>query len=257
MSSEGTVLEDRFEDYLVRALMDFDDISYDDHADLLYKLAGQVVTHLRSYLKDEDAITNVLQYYQRPLADLIHAQMQEHYWESQSDYEVRVSKGFETLRPNTFSAPAGEATRPFRAPVDDKQYIRGMLFGEFSKCLYPAQKFQSDAERRFAVLLEDEATVRKWFKPAPGQFRIGYRYGRAEQDYEPDFVAETETGKLMCEVKAANEMDDPVVKAKAAAAVLWCARATDHEKANGGKPWRYLLIPHDALHGSITLSAVG
>src|SRR5262249_24908228 len=93
MGNEGVVAEERPESYLVRALMNFDDISYDDHADLLYKLAGQVVAHLRSYLKEEDAITNVLQYYQRPLADLIHAQMQEHYWESQSGYSVQVSKG--------------------------------------------------------------------------------------------------------------------------------------------------------------------
>ena len=30
--------------------MDYDDISYDDHADLLYDLAGQVVDHLGGYL---------------------------------------------------------------------------------------------------------------------------------------------------------------------------------------------------------------
>ena len=256
MSGEGVVEEERLENYLVRALMDFDDISYDDHADLLYKLAGQVVAHLRSYLEDEDAITNVLQYYQRPLADLIHAQMQEHYWESQSDYEVRVSKGFATLRPNSFTAPAGEATRPFRAPVDEKQYIRGMLFGGYEKCLYPVQKFQSDAERRLAILLEDEETVLKWFKPAPTQFQIFYRFGRSEQAYEPDFVAETKTEKLMCEVKSKAEMEDPVVQAKAAAAAKWCERASAHENANGGKPWRYLLIPHDEVTAASTLKGL-
>ena len=51
----------RLENYLVRALIDFDDISYDDHADLLYDLAGQMVKHLRSYLKDDGEVVNVLQ----------------------------------------------------------------------------------------------------------------------------------------------------------------------------------------------------
>jgi type III restriction enzyme len=51
----------RVEDYIVRALIDFDDISYDDHSDLLYDLAGQMVKHLHSYLSEEDA-ANVLQY---------------------------------------------------------------------------------------------------------------------------------------------------------------------------------------------------
>jgi len=255
ISEEGIVEEPRPENYLVRALMEFDDVSYDDHADLLYKLSGHVVTKLRSYLKDEDEVTNVLQFYQRPLAELIHAQMQEHYWESQSGTEVRVSKGFETLRPNSFSAPAGEAARNFRAPVDDKQYIRGMLFTGFTRCLYPTVKFDSDTERRFAVLLEDTTNVEKWFKPGSGRFQIFYRYGRGEQAYEPDFIVETDYEKRMCEIKAADEMDDPTVEAKAKAAIVWCHRATEHERANGGKPWRYALIPHDAVKATATLKA--
>ena len=38
--------ESRPENYIVSGLVDFDDVSYDDHADLLYELAGQVVKHL-------------------------------------------------------------------------------------------------------------------------------------------------------------------------------------------------------------------
>ena len=52
MSGTGIIPEAKLEDYLVRGLIDFNDISYDDQAELLYKLAGQVVTHLRYYLKD-------------------------------------------------------------------------------------------------------------------------------------------------------------------------------------------------------------
>ena len=35
------------------SLVDFDDIAYDDHADLLYDLAGQTVQHFRTYLTEE------------------------------------------------------------------------------------------------------------------------------------------------------------------------------------------------------------
>jgi type III restriction enzyme len=76
------VAEDRLEDYLVRGLIDFDDISYDDHSELLYKLAGQLVKHLQGYLPSPDDVKNVLQYHQRSLVDLIHAQMQAHYHEN-------------------------------------------------------------------------------------------------------------------------------------------------------------------------------
>jgi len=231
-------------------LVDFSDISYDRDADLLYKLSGQLVDHLRSYLPGEEDVENVLLYHQRALARLIHTQMQAHYRERALAYETRVSRGFTTLRANSYSAPAGAAPRDLREPVGDRQEIRGMLFTGFRRCLYPVQKFDSDAERRFALLLESEADTLKWFKPAPGQFRIYYN---REQSYEPDFCVETTSAKLLCEPKRRSELDDPDVRAKARAAVTWCVQATEHEMAHGGKPWSYLLIPHDAITAHRTL----
>ena len=99
--------EQRLEDYLVRGLIDYDDISYDDHADLLYDLAGQMVKHLLSYLSEGDA-RNVLIYHQRQLAAFIHVQMQAHYWEKTTGYDVVVSKGFTALRQSAFTTPASD-----------------------------------------------------------------------------------------------------------------------------------------------------
>jgi type III restriction enzyme len=253
MSGTGIVPEANLEDYLVRGLIDFNDICYDDHAGLLYKLAGQVVAHLRSYLKNEDEVLNVLQYHQQALVNLTHAQMQEHYEEKAAAYEAHVSKGFTTMRPNNYSAPAGETERDFRAPVSDKQDIRKMLFAGFGKCLYRVQKFDSDSERRFAMVLENDKEVLKWFKPAKGDFQIYYA---SEASYEPDFVVETKTAKFLCEPKAANEMMAEEVLAKAKAAAEWCALATTHEKQHGGKPWTYLLIPHDVITDNKTLQGL-
>jgi type III restriction enzyme len=243
----------RAEDYLIRTLIDFDDISYDDHADLLYKLARQVVVHLCSYLPDETAVRNVLQYHQQRLAELLHVQMQAHHWERATTCEAHVSKGFTALRPNNYSAPAEEGIRNFRAPVEERQYIRGMLFGGFRRCLYPMQKFDSDPERRFAMILEDDESVLKWVEPAKGRFQIHYRH---DQSYEPDFVVETHDAKFLCEPKRASEMEDDEMHAKTRAAVTWCERAAAHERAHGGKPWSYLLIPHDSITASRTLQGL-
>lgn len=252
--SGNPIKEERPENYLVRGLIDFDDISYDDHADLLYKLAGQLVAHLRSYLPDEEAVHNVLQFNQQRLAALIHTQMQAHHWEHATGYEAHVSRGFQTLRSNSYSAPAGEQVRDFREPVEERQYIRGMLFGGFRRCLYPVQKFDSDPERRFAIMLENEADESlKWFKPAKGQFRIYYRQ---DTPYEPDFVVETSTAKYLCEPKRASEMTDEEVLEKARAAIAWCERATRHELEHGGKPWSYLLIPHNQITDTRTLQGL-
>ena len=253
MSGTGIVPKDRLEDYLVRGLIDFNDICYDDHSDLLYKLAGQVVAHLRSYLADEDEVVNVLQYHQQSLVNLIHAQMQEHYEEKAAANEAHISKGFTTLRPNNYSAPPGEMERDFRAPVSDKQDIRKMLFGRFRKCLYRIQKFDSDSERRFAMILENDKEVMKWLKPGKGYFQIPYS---GDASYEPDFVIETKTTKFLCEAKSAGEMTDKEVQAKARAAVEWCKNATTHEQKHGGKPWLYLLVPHDIISDNKTLQGL-
>ncbi len=49
-----------------------------------------------------------------------------------------------------------------------------------------------------------EASVSRWVKPGAGQFRIEYR--RA-QSYEPDFVVETATEKLIVEIKARRDLE--------------------------------------------------
>ncbi len=249
-SGNGVVEEKRLEDYLVRGLIDFDDISYDDHAELLYKLAGQVIEKLKSYLSNEDDVKNVLQYHQKSIVNLIHSQMQGHYYEQATGYEGLVSRGFISLKPAFYSASKDEPIRNFRVPIDDRQNIRSMLFGGFEKSLYPIVKFDSDPERRFSVTLENETDVIKWTKPAKGFFQIHYS---AETQYEPDFIVETKTTKYLCEPKRASEMKDEIVLAKAKAASEWCKYASEYEKQNSGKPWKYLLIPHDEISESQTL----
>ncbi len=245
--------EQRLEDNIVVALVDYDDISYDDHADLLYKLSGQMVSFIKSYLNDDGKIKNVVQFYRKKLADLIHGQMNKHVTMEYSDYQASVTRGFERPKIGSVTMDASENVRHFRQNIDNKSDIRGMVFEGFSKCLYPQQKFDSDSERQMAVLLEDEKSVLKWFKPARNDVKIYY----SDNDgYEPDFVVETNTEKLLCEIKRSDEMTAGEVQQKAKAAIKWCEFASQHESENNGKAWHYLLIPHDAVKFSSTLSGL-
>lgn len=249
----GGIEEARLEDYIVSGLVDFDDVSYDDHADLLYDLAGQTIRHFMTYLSEDDT-RKVLRCYQRDIARFIHVLMQEHYWEEAVDYEVKISKGFTELKQSAYSAVAGEASLNFRHSPADKSNMARYLFGGFQRCLYPVQKFQSDAERKMAVILDREAI--KWFKPAKGQFQIYYQNGADHLEYQPDFVAEGSDTIYMLEPKARNELDAPDVQAKKTAAVQWCQHASSHVASYGGKLWRYALIPHDVIAENMTLAAL-
>ena len=249
----GQSEEPRLENYIVRSLVDFNDISYDDHADLLYDLASKTVRHFAGYLKP-DEVCDVIRCHQREIARFIHAQMQEHYWEDTVGYEVKISKGFTELKESAYTHTAEQPLADYRVSPSDKSNMAKFLFGSFKRCLYPVQKFQSDAERKLAVILEREAE--KWFKPAKGQFQIYYKQGADHPEYQPDFVAETADCIYMLESKAKNEMEDPVVLAKRDVAVTWCKQASDHAGTCGGKSWKYALIPHDAITENMTLKGL-
>jgi type III restriction enzyme len=245
--------EARLEDYVVSGLVDFDDISYDDHSDLLYDVATQTVQHLRDYLSEDDT-RKVLRCYQRDIARFIHAQMQDHYWEDVVGYDVVISKGFTELKPSAYTAVAGEPPSDYRRAPADKSKMAGYLFGGFQRCLYAVQKFQSDPERKLAVVLERDAL--KWFRPPKGQFQIFYKAGADHPEYQPDFVAETKDVIYLIETKARNELRTPEVEAKRDAAVSWCRHASDHAATYKGKPWQYLLIPHDEVTENMTLAGL-
>jgi type III restriction enzyme len=248
---KGGIEETRLEDYIVSGLMDFDDVAYDDHADLLYDLAGQTVKHFLGYLSEEDT-RKVLRLHQRDIARFIHAQMQDHYWEDAVDYEVKISKGFTELKPSAYTVNEKDALLDFHHSPEDKSNMARYLFVGFKRCLYREQKFQSDSERKMAVILDREAL--KWFRPAKEQFQIYYRWKGEESGYQPDFVAESEDVIYMVETKARSDMALPEVLAKKDAAARWCVNASDYARTYDGKPWQYLLIPHDALSDNMTLT---
>jgi type III restriction enzyme len=248
--AQGNLIERRLEDYVVSGLVDFPDIAYDEHADLLYDLAGQVVRHLLSYLPEKDA-AQVLALHQREIARAVHAQMQDHFWKDDTvEYHHEVRQGFTELRESAYTA-LREAPLDYRVPPADKSNMARYLFGGFSKCLTTVTKFQSDAERKLAVILERESL--KWLRPAKGQFQMYYRSGNDHLEYQPDFVAETADRILMLEPKMATQMQDRDVLAKRDVAVQWCGWATAHAQTYGGKPWQYALIPHDAIAENMTL----
>ncbi|WP_369051358.1 DEAD/DEAH box helicase [Burkholderia gladioli] len=248
--------EGRAEDYLLRYLIERNEIDYDAHAGLLYKLAGQVVARVKSYLANDAEVENVLLRHGRHLADFIFAQMMNHYRETplgEDDYEVTVTRGFMLLQAQPMNVPAGQRVRDFKQAVAPLSDTRKHVFGGFAKCCYTLQKFDTDPERRLAVVIEADPSTEKWIKPGRNQFRIDYRSGEA---YEPDFVVETKTNILICEVKARNELDDATVKAKAAAATKWCRTATEHAPGGGTKPWVYLLVPDDQIRANSTLDGL-
>lgn len=250
----GVATEDRLENYIIRHLIDKDIIDYETHAELLYKIAGQVVNHIKSYLTDPKDQANVCLCHGRDIATFILNQMMKHRFETPTEYRVDITRGFTSLRPQNYSSSKNKP-RDFRDPAIPLSDTRKYVFGGFGKCCFHFQRFDSDPERQLAVMLDsaEETTVQRWMKPAENQFQIEYESGRR---YNPDFVVETDSKFLIIEVKAKNELSDPVVMSKTDATKKWISYANQITKGAGKKEWLYILVPHDEIKPSSTLAGI-
>jgi type III restriction enzyme len=125
----------------------------------------------------------------------------------------------------------------FHTAIDAKKDIKKYSFNGYKKSYYPECGFDSDTERLFSVILEDDKSVIRWIKPPLNQMNIFYRPGT---QYNPDFLVETATDKYMVEVKAENEKKNPEVLLKKEEGERWCKYATMCDA--DGKTWHYRLI---------------
>jgi len=139
---------------VVSGLVDFNDISYDDHADLLYDLAAQTVRHFQTYLSEKTR-ARCCAVISGTSAALSTQQMQDHYWEDVVGYEVKVSKGFTELKQSAYTYSVQEPPTGLSSSASGPRATwQSTCLEAFRHCLYPVQKFDSDAERRLAVILE-------------------------------------------------------------------------------------------------------
>jgi type III restriction enzyme len=51
----------------------------------------------------------------------------------------------------------------------------------------------------------------------------------------------------MIETKKEADIETSDVQEKTEAALLYCNNASEFTTQNGGKPWKYILIPHNAV----------
>ncbi len=83
----------RPEDAILAEMLDeYNDISYDDHADLLYRLLGEVVTSIRERLKDEKEVESAVICNAGPLAEAVYEQLKKHEIVYADGWETKVSR---------------------------------------------------------------------------------------------------------------------------------------------------------------------
>jgi type III restriction enzyme len=253
VTGSGRIVPDRMDNLIVNEMLNKPEVDYDEQAELLFKLARQALVKLKSYLQDQE-VENVVQYHKRDLADQIYSQMMPHFYLEEPEYDEPKVYGFVEILDPSFEKLTADSIHDFKETIQPTSAIPSKVFSGFQKACHSLYKFDSKTEKDFACLLEQDRDVLKWLRPARNQFQIWY--DRNSKRYEPDFVVEAASVIYMVETKVARDIHSEEVQKKAQAALNYCAGATKYTAANGGKPWKYLLIPHDAVMLNMSLSGL-
>lgn len=235
---------------IVNEVINYDEISYDDNSDLLFKLSGQAVAHLEANINVSGDLPLLVRQYRKIIADIIYSQMMDHFQTSEPEYGESTVQPFVRIEPWNFSALPDDK-RHHTDVISPLRLIPKLVFSGFEKACHFEYKFDSKTEKDFATLLENDETVIRWMRPSQRQFNI--YWDKTSRTYQPDFVVETAKCIYLAETKASNELESPEVLSKMKAALTYCSRASTFTAEYGGKPWRYLLIPHDEVNQSTTL----
>ena len=212
------------------------ELSFDD-ADYILDIVNQYLSQIEG---DADNQRKVVRRYASLIVEDIRKQIYEHMERKTEDSHI-VQKDLILFRKFVKNIKKDGVLR-YDAPFSDKANIKKYLFDGYKKAYYPQNAFDSNSERLFSIILESDPDVIRWIKPPLNQLGLFWQAG---QQYNPDFLVETTTGKFMVEVKASNELDSAEVIAKAREGIKWCRFASDADPDK--KKWEYRLIADDNI----------
>ena len=213
------------------------ELSYDD-ADFIIDVVEQYLAQIPG---DEEEKKKIVRRYAGLIVNDIKKQIYAHMDRKTQDVHI-VQKDLIVFRKFVKNVKKDGQVR-YDKPFTDKSNIKKYLFTGYKKSYYPANAFDSDTERQFSIILEEDPDVIRWIKPPLNQLRLFWKAG---QQYNPDFLVETTTGKYMVEVKALNEVNNEEVVSKAREGIRWCTFATTADPDH--KSWEYRLISDDNIH---------
>ena len=247
----GRIKNDSPENIIVNELINYPEIDYDEQSEFLFKLAYQATAKFKEYLKDEE-LENVVQYHKSEIGRFIYQQMMEHFYVEAPEFEKPLIdvKAFTKIEDHNYSKYSQDQIYDYKETINPTADIPKKIFTGFKKSYHLLYKFDSKTEKDFSIILEQDNDVLKWLRPAHNQFRIYWAHN--SKQYQPDFVVESIDAIYIIETKKQDAMDDDEVRDKTRAALEYCKYASEYTASFGGKPWKYVLIPHNAVQTNMS-----
>lgn len=213
------------------------ELSYDD-ADFIIDVVEQYLSQIPG---DEEEKKKIVRRYAGLIVNDIKKQIYTHMDRKTQDIHI-VQKDLIVFRKFVKNVKKDGQVR-YDKPFTDRSNIKKYLFTGYKKSYYPANAFDSDTERQFSIILEEDPDVIRWIKPPLNQLGLFWKAG---QQYNPDFLVETTNEKYMVEVKAQNELNNEEVVSKAREGIRWCTFASTADPDH--KIWEYRLVSDDNIY---------
>ena len=234
---------------IIVQLMNYEEIDYDNNAELLHHLASQAFDAINTNLEDPSKIKQVIRQFIRVIADRIYAQMKDHFSITYAGFSEPIISPFSVIEKHNYTLEVGNI-KDYTDIIHPISLVPKFLFRGYLKACHAQYKFDSGTELDLSYIFENDKSVLKWLRPAFNQFHISYNNKTTR--YEPDFVVETADTIYLIEAKAQKDMDSPDVLAKKEAAEFYCKTATEYTSQFGGKPWKYIIIPHTDVNRTVS-----
>lgn len=247
MNNKTTEIEKKGKDYLpediehtlVAQLWNKPEIDYEKCSELLFKLSNQAINKLKSYLSDDEVIS-VIKDYKTQIADYIYSQMKMHLVIQEGKLIGKKVLPFVRIEKHNYSKIYKDDLYDYHQTIEAKE-LKSKVFTGFKKTCHSAYKFDSIPEKDLVTCLENDTKVLKWLRPAPNQFNI--IWNKQGNQYEPDFIVETDDIIYMVEVKKNIDIATNEVQEKKKAGIKYCENATEYNLENNKKKWKYIIIP--------------
>jgi type III restriction enzyme len=194
------------------------------------RIVDQLVAGIRDYAGESGVEKILSSYAPRAAARLISIVTAEHAKYLAPPSFADVVK----LRPLALPRPSTRQVLMDRAG----KFNRSAAYDSFTRCLYPADWFDSEPERAVANMLDDSDEVSCWVRLHVGELPILWRSDGRE--YNADIVViENSDIHWIIEIKADDTVEGSAVQQKRRAAERWVNHVNADESVTS--EWHYLL----------------
>lgn len=235
------------------------ELDYDLYSDWLYSMAHDAVEAMKENYPNQDDhfFKNIIQvYYKDVIFNELARQIRSVKTYHQGTPTVTVHPWSRTIKSEALETLSQWGIKHFRDFHEAASTVGQYIFMWFKKWIARQCKFQSNKERVFACILENESEthIQKWLKPPLDTIQIYYfDLEHNQRTYNPDFVVQTDSCTYLIETKATNMMSDALVLRKKQAA-LERTKAVNESWLFGKR--QYVLVPDEIINENMTFDGI-